>query len=59
MTTRKTKYRIVPDNYKGFQIDYKLWWWPFWIQWDRANTFSTLEEAEAVIERLLNVKIYS
>lgn len=46
----KTKYRVVTDSYSGYEVQFKLWWWPFWMQAHgpggaRANTFNNLENA--------------
>ncbi len=38
-------YRIVRDNYNGYEVQSWRWWWPFWIQ-GRTNTHSTVERAE-------------
>ena len=32
MKLPKTKYRIVPDTYSGWEVQSKRWWFPFWIQ---------------------------
>lgn len=53
----KTKYRVVTDNYAGYEVQYKLWWWPFWIQASDSegrivNTFFTLEEATKYAKEL-------
>lgn len=40
------RYRIVTDDYSGFEVQVKRWWIPFWWQCDVINTFSTLESAE-------------
>lgn len=45
------KYRILRDIYSGFEVQYKVWWWPFWIQCGKnggsgVNTNSSLEIAE-------------
>lgn len=43
----KRKYRIVTDNYLGYEVQMKLWWWPFtWLQCKGTNTHSSLEKAE-------------
>jgi len=47
LITMKTKYRIVKDNWCGFEVQCKRWWWPFWIQCDCANTHLTIEGARA------------
>jgi hypothetical protein len=41
----KTKYRIVRDGYAGYEVQRKLWWWPWWHQ-PRTNTRGTVEGAE-------------
>ncbi len=41
----KTKYRVVTDNYLGYEAQYKPWFLPFWQQLNGANTRSTIEEA--------------
>ena len=46
----KTKYRIVTDNYAGFECQVKHWWFPFWIQLNFANTFYSLEKAKNFIK---------
>lgn len=42
----KTKYRIVTDNYLGFEVQHKYWFWPFWIQTNFCNTHTSVKEAE-------------
>lgn len=48
----KKRYRIVADTYCGYEVQYKLPWWPFWLQcgsdggWG-TNTHGSLEKAEA------------
>ena len=46
----KNKYRIITDNYNGFQCDKKRWWFPFWIQVGLSNTHLTKEAAMKFIE---------
>jgi len=41
----KPRYRIVTDNYAGYQVQVWHWWWPFWVQAAFSNTHSTLERA--------------
>ena len=41
----KTKYRVVTDNYLGYEAQYRPWFLPFWQQLNRTNTRSTIEEA--------------
>lgn len=40
------KYRIVKDDYLGYEVQQKSWWWPFWVQTGGINTHMTLEKAE-------------
>lgn len=47
----KTKYRIVSDNFAGFEAQFKVWWFPFWIQCFGVNTRATLESAIEVCKR--------
>lgn len=48
------KYRIVKDNYSGFEVQKKNWWWPFWFQLNNShhpvNTFSSIETAKNLIK---------
>lgn len=46
----KTKYRIVTDAYCGYEVQYKSWWWPFWIQAGFTNTHLSIEQARKYIE---------
>jgi hypothetical protein len=45
------RYRIVRDNYHGYEVQFKRRWWPFWVQcgdgggWG-LNSWSTIEQAE-------------
>lgn len=41
------EYRIVRDNYLGYEVQMRLWWWPFWVECDFVNTHSTICKAEA------------
>ncbi len=41
----KTKYRVVTDNYLGYEAQYKPWFLPFWQQLDGINTHPTIEKA--------------
>ena len=51
----KKKYRIVSDNYSGFEVQKKIWWFPFWLQISgsygaNANTSRTILIAEELIQ---------
>jgi hypothetical protein len=45
----RNQYRIVVDDYAGFEAQFKPWWFPlFWWQCYGTNTRSTIEEAEKI-----------
>ena len=49
----KNKYRIVRDNYAGYEAQYQPWWFPFvWFQIEydgsMVNTSFTIERAEEI-----------
>ena len=46
----KNKYRIITDQYNGFECQKKLWWCPFWFQMNHSNTHATLDGAKKYIE---------
>lgn len=48
---RGAQYRVVRDDYNGFEVQCRRWWWPFWWQCG-INTHSSLKRALAHIERL-------
>lgn len=39
------KYRIVTDEYLGFEVQVRRWWWPFWVG-AGINTHASVEGAE-------------
>lgn len=47
----KRCYRIVTDRFKGYEVQVRRWWFPFWIQCGNGrlsvNTHYSLDEAEA------------
>jgi len=45
----RTRYRIVLDRYGGYDAQYRLWWWPFWVQCYRVDAQRTLEDAKTLI----------
>jgi hypothetical protein len=47
----RTQYRVVRDNYAGFEVQCRRWWWPFWCQCG-INTHSSLKMALAFIDGL-------
>jgi hypothetical protein len=46
----KKYYRIVEDDFAGYQVEVWRWWFPFWVQcWgqgDVCNTHASVAEAE-------------
>jgi hypothetical protein len=46
----KNKYRIVKDNYCGYEVQVWRWWFPVWtatgVHGHFTNTFVSIEEAE-------------
>ena len=46
----KRQYRIVTDNYLGFQVQFKNCYSIFWTELNFINTSSTFERAEKLIE---------
>ena len=56
----KNYYRVVTDNYSGYEAQVKFWWFPLiWFQCYYTNTNSSLEEAKKVIERHKNKVVYT
>lgn len=51
----RTRYRVVRDNYCGYEVQSWRWWFPIWLQCngltgDPTNTHYTLESAICFIE---------
>lgn len=50
------QYRIVTDDFGGFEVQKKRWYLPFWLQIKDVkgstyiNTHTTIESAEKLIE---------
>lgn len=55
----KPQYRIVRDDWAGYECQIKRWWWPFWSQMDFTNTHLTLGEALAYIDKHKNKVVHS
>ena len=47
-----TKYRIVTDEWAGFEVQSWRWWWPFWIEVGGTNTHRTIQAAEEYAKRV-------
>ena len=50
----KTRYRIVKDNYCGYEVQVWRWYFPFWKQLGFCNTHPSVEKARQYIEGLSN-----
>jgi hypothetical protein len=46
----KTEYRIVTDEYAGYEAQVWRWYWPFWSQMG-INTHKTIEKARDYIDK--------
>ena len=50
----KRQYRIVTDSYAGFEVQKRLWYYPFWFEINDKNSFtnthSSIEKAEELIK---------
>ena len=50
MLKMKNKYRIVNDDYCGYECQVKYWFFPFvWFQLEISNTHSSIEKAKKFI----------
>ena len=54
----KRRYRIVRDNYLGYEVQSRIWWFPFWLECRSrigiSNTHHTIEKAKEFIETRVN-----
>lgn len=45
------KYKIIRDDFLGYEVRVRRWYWPFWTQpgncGTSVNTFHTVERARA------------
>lgn len=51
----RKQYRIVKDDFCGFEVQKRVWYFPFWFQIRdvkglTTNTNTTIDEAEKLIE---------
>lgn len=51
------KYRIVRDNYNGYEVQNWRLWFPLWLQ-GVTNTHSNIEKAKEYIKKLKNKVVY-
>lgn len=52
----RPRYRIVADQYMGYEIQRKMWWFPFWIQWPTVNSSPSPEVAIKRLHHMLYVR---
>lgn len=45
------EYRIVRDNFAGYEVQIRRWWVPFWVQANFCNTHCSIEAAERWAEQ--------
>ena len=45
------KYRIVTDNYLGYECQIKYWFTPFFSQIGLSNTHKSIEDAKVFIKK--------
>ena len=43
------KFRIITNNYNQYEVQIKRWWFPFWVQYGIANSFSNIEKAKELV----------
>lgn len=46
----RTRYRILVDDYAGYQVEFRRWWMPLYKQISGVNTRPTEELALALIK---------
>jgi len=50
-------WRIVVDNYAGYQVQRRRWWFPFWTQVS-VNTHRTVEQAKEYLSKVKQGVVY-
>ena len=55
----KTKYRIVTDAYLGYEVQFRVWFFPFYLQCNGSNTHPSLEAAKAYLGKQKTKIVYS
>lgn len=51
MSIFRTRYRIVTDNYSGYEAQFRRWWMPFYVQCFFCNTSTNVDRARELIKR--------
>lgn len=58
----RTRYRIVTDTYLGYEVQYRVWFWPWYIQCSKnghgINTFPSLEKAKVFMDQIKPTIVY-
>ena len=49
----KPRYRIVNDDFSGYEVQVKRWWWPWWYCVG-FNTHPSVERARQYAKHLQN-----
>jgi len=52
----RPEYRVVKDSYAGYEVQYRRWWFPIWIQVG-VNTWSTLDRAEQFARQVAHPEV--
>lgn len=55
----KRRYRIIKDNYLGYEVQSRMWFLPIWIECSSemgimTNTYRSIEEAKEFIQNRVN-----
>jgi hypothetical protein len=45
----ETRYRIVRDHFAGYEVQFRYWWMPFYLQ-GKVNTHPSLEKAKEYVK---------
>ena len=52
MSMFRTRYRIVRDAYAGYEVQFRYWWMPFYMQAGYTNTHFSMDGAKRYLERI-------
>ena len=52
----KNRYRVIPDEFLGYGIQIKRWWFPVWVR--VGSTYETLGEAKLKVEHWSKEPVY-
>jgi hypothetical protein len=53
----RTRYRIVRDRWAGYEVQWRYWWMPFYVQ-GAINTHSSLAGARLYLERIKRTALH-